>query len=82
MYHLLSSSLPSIRTWDKLNAETPGGKAYIAKLNELTESELTELSSSMVDESALAMWKKQGSWGIRIVSLQRKIIVDIQFNRY
>jgi len=30
-------------------------KAHIAKLNELTESEVTELTSSMVDETALAI---------------------------
>jgi hypothetical protein len=36
----------------------------------------------MVDEPALAILKRQGSWGITIVSLQRKIIFDIQFNPY
>jgi phenylalanine-4-hydroxylase len=35
-------------------------KAHIAKLNELTESEVTELTSSTVDETALAILKKQG----------------------
>jgi len=35
----------------------------------------------MVDERALAILKKQGSQGITIVSLQRKIIFDIQFNQ-
>jgi len=57
-------------------------KAHIAKLNELTESEVTELTSSTVDETALAIVKRQGSRGITIVSLQRKIIFDIQFNPY
>jgi len=57
-------------------------KAHIAKLNESTESEVTELTSSMVDETALAILKRQGSRGITIVSLQRKIIFDIQFNPY
>jgi len=57
-------------------------KAHIAKLNELTESEVTELTSSTVDETALAILKRQGSRGITIVSLQRKIIFDIQFNPY
>jgi len=33
-------------------------KAHIAKLNELTESEDTELTSSTVDESALAILKR------------------------
>jgi hypothetical protein len=57
-------------------------KAHIAKLNELTESEVTKLTSSTVDEPALAILKRQGSCGITIVSLQRKIIFDIQFNPY
>jgi len=52
-------------------------KAHIAKLNELTESEVTELTSSTVNETALAILKMQGSRGITIVSLQRKIIFDI-----
>ena len=57
-------------------------KAHIAKLNELTESEVTELTSSTVDETTLAILKRQGSRGITIVSLQRKTIFDIQFNPY
>jgi len=57
-------------------------KAHIAKLNELTESEVTELTSSTADETALAILKRQGSRGITIVSLQRKTIFDIQFNPY
>jgi len=57
-------------------------KAHIAKLNELTESEVTQLTRSMVDETALAILKRQGSRGITIVSLQRKTIFDIQFNPY
>jgi len=56
--------------------------AYIAKLNELTESEVTELTSSTVDETALTILKRQGSRGITIVSLQRKIRFDIKFNPY
>jgi len=55
---------------------------HIAKLNELTESKFTELTSSMVDETALAILKRQGSRGITILSLQRKVIFDIQFNPY
>jgi hypothetical protein len=35
--------------------------AHIAKLNELTESEVTELTSSTVNETALAVLKRQGS---------------------
>jgi len=57
-------------------------KAHIAKLNELTKSEVTELTSSTVDETALAILKRQGSRGITIVSLQRKIRFDIQLNPY
>jgi len=57
-------------------------KAHITKLNELTESEVTELTSSMVDETALAILKRQGIRGITIGSLQRKCIFDIQFNPY
>jgi len=58
------------------------GKAHIAKLIEVTESEVTELTSSTVDETALAILKRQGSRGITIVSLQRKIRFDIQLNPY
>jgi hypothetical protein len=57
-------------------------KAHIVKLNESTESEVIELTSSTVDETALAIQKRQGSRGIKIVSLQRKIIFEIQFNPY
>jgi hypothetical protein len=57
-------------------------KSHIAKLNELTESEVTELTSSTVDETALAILKRQRSRGITIVSFQRKTIFDIQFNPY
>jgi len=35
-------------------------KSHIPKINELTESEITELTSLMVDETALAMLTKQG----------------------
>ena len=53
-------------------------KAHIAKLNKFTESEVTELTRLTVDETALAIMKRQGSRGITIVSLQRKITFDIQ----
>jgi hypothetical protein len=36
-------------------------KDHIAKLNELTESEVTELTSTMVDETELAILQRQGS---------------------
>jgi hypothetical protein len=42
--------------------------ADIAKLNELTESWVTELTSSTVDETALPILKRQGSQGFTIVS--------------
>jgi len=57
-------------------------KAHIAKLNKLTESEVTELTSLTVDETALAILKRQGSRRITIVSVPRKMIFDIQFNPY
>jgi len=52
-------------------------KVHITKVNELTELEVPKLTSSMVDETALAILKRQGSRGITIVSLQRKFIFDI-----
>jgi hypothetical protein len=57
-------------------------KAHIAKLNGFTESDVTELTSSTLDETALAILKRQGSCGITIVSLHRKTIFDIEFNPY
>ena len=57
-------------------------KAHIAKLNKSTESEVTELTSSTVDETALAILQRQGSRGITIVMLQRKTIFDIQLDPY
>jgi len=53
-------------------------KAHIAKLNELTVSEVTKLTSSTVDETGLVILKQQGSRGIPIVSSQRKIKLTIQ----
>jgi len=52
--------------------------AHIAKLNELTESDVTKLTSSTVNETALASLKRQGSRGITIVCSQREFILDIQ----
>jgi len=57
-------------------------KVHIAKLYELTESEVTEFTSSMVDETAFAVLHRQGSCGITIVSVPRKMIFDIQLNPY
>jgi hypothetical protein len=44
----------------------------VAKSNELTVSEVTELTSSTVDETAMALLNRQGSRGIPIVILHRK----------
>jgi len=57
-------------------------KAHIAKLDELTESEVTELTSSTVDKPCLAILKRHGSRGITIVSVARNMILDIQLNPY
>ena len=57
-------------------------RAHMAKLNKLTESGVTTLTSSTVDETALVTLKRQGSRGITIVSLQRKFIFDIQVDPY
>jgi len=57
-------------------------KAHIAKLNEITESEVTELTNSTVDETVLATLKGQGSRGTTIVCSQRKIIFHIHVNLY
>jgi len=35
--------------------------AHIAKLNELTELEVSELTNSTLDETALGVWKRQES---------------------
>jgi hypothetical protein len=43
-------------------------KAHIAKLDKFTVSEETELTSSTVDDTAVAIWKRQGCRGIPIVS--------------
>jgi len=57
-------------------------KANITKLDKLTESEVTELTSSTVNETALTILKSHGSQGITIVSSQRKIRFDIQYDPY
>jgi hypothetical protein len=44
-------------------------KAQIAKLNELTVSEVTALTSTTVDETALAILNRHASRGITIVFL-------------
>jgi len=57
-------------------------KAHVAKLNELTESEVTESTCSTVDETALAILKRQGSRGVTIVYSKSEIIFDIQVDPY
>jgi hypothetical protein len=52
-------------------------KVHIAKLNELTESEVSQLINSMFDETALAILKRQGSRGIIIVTSQLTLLFDI-----
>jgi len=49
---------------------------------ELEESEVTELTTLTVDETALAILKRQGSRGITMASSQRLIIFDIQVDPY
>jgi len=57
-------------------------KAHIAKLNELTESEVTELTSSTVDGTALAVLKRQRCRGITIVWSQSRIVFDTLVDPY
>jgi hypothetical protein len=52
-------------------------KAHIAKLNELTESEVSELTNSTVDETAFAILKRQASRGITILRSQLTLLFDI-----
>jgi len=82
MYRFPSSSSPSLRTWDQLNGTTLLATSHTTKLNELTESEVTELTSSKVDEKALAILKTQRRQGITIVSLQSQIIFDVKVIPY
>ena len=44
-------------------------EAHIVWLNKLTESEVTEPTTSIVNATALAILKRQGSRGITIESL-------------
>jgi len=53
-------------------------KAHIPKLYKLPELEVTELTTSKVDERALAILKRQGSWESIIASSRTKFILDIQ----
>jgi hypothetical protein len=51
-------------------------KAHIAQLNELMLSEVSELTSTTLDETALAILKRQSSCGITLVSLQRRLMFN------
>lgn len=51
-------------------------KSHIARLNELTELEVSKLTSTTVDETALAILKRLGSLGIIIASLQKTFQLD------
>jgi len=53
-------------------------KGHIVKLNKLTESEVSELTKSTVDETALAILMNQGSQGITIRRAQLTLLFDIQ----
>jgi len=53
--------------------------AQIAKLYQITESEVSELTSLTVDETALPILTRQGSWGITIVSSQRKVVLTSRY---
>jgi len=57
-------------------------KAHITKLNKLRESEVSELTSSTGDETVFAILKRQRSWGITMLSSQRKFIFDIKVDPY
>jgi len=48
-------------------------KAHIAKLNQLTVPEVTEWTSSTINETALAILKRERSGGIPIASSDMKI---------
>jgi len=56
--------------------------AHITQLNELTESEVTKSTSSKVDETALAILKREESREITIVCSQREFIFYIQVDPY
>jgi len=52
-------------------------KAQITNWNASTETEVTQSNSSTVDETVLAIFKREGSSGMTIVSSQSKFIFDI-----
>jgi len=52
-------------------------KPHITQLNELSESEVSELTMSMFNETTFAILRRQGRRGITIVRWQLKLIYDI-----
>jgi hypothetical protein len=76
MNRVLSSLSPSIRTCDQLNGELLLAKAHIVKLSEITEADVSELRSTTVNRTALAILEKHRSSENRVVSLQSKFIFD------
>ena len=53
-------------------------KAHITKYNKLTESKVSELTKSMVDETAWPILNCQECQGITIVGSQLKLVFDIE----
>ena len=53
-------------------------KVHIAQWNKLTESEVTDLTSWTLYQWVMAILKRQDSWEITFVHLQRKFIFHIQ----
>jgi len=58
---------PSEHGTSSIGKHSPA-KPHIAKLNNIAESEVIELASSMVDETAVAILRRMGSRGITTVS--------------
>jgi len=82
IYRLSTTSLPSSRTWDQPNGDTHADESSHRKVKRIDTVEVNEWSSSTVDETALAIPKRQGSRRITIVKSQRKFIVDVQVDPY
>jgi len=57
-------------------------KGLIANVKEETDAELPKVTSSIVDETALAILKRQGGPGVTIVCSQRGCFFDIQVHPY
>jgi hypothetical protein len=52
-------------------------KVEITMLNQLTESDVTELTISTVHDTALAILKRRESQGITVITSQSKFIFNI-----